>query len=79
VEVFRKGLSGIKGDMVDNIKVEYQKQYINLLAKLGEIELIINMHKDKKEELMQQASKMSDTMRILNGSEESEEEEPDGT
>jgi hypothetical protein len=75
VEVLDKGLSGIRGDMVDNIKVEYQKQYINLLAKLGEIELIINMHKDKKEELMQQASKMSDTMRILNGSEEAEEEE----
>ena len=64
-----------KGDMVDNIKVEYQRQYINLLAKLGEIELIISMHKDKKEELMQQASKMSDTMRILNSSEEEEEKE----
>ena len=62
---------------MDNVKVEYQKQYINLLAKLGEIELIINMHKDKKEELMKQAEKMSDTMRILNGSEEAEEEESD--
>ena len=61
--------------MVDNIKVEYQKQYINLLAKLGEIELVINMHKDKKEELMKQAAKMSDTLRLLNSSKEEEEEE----
>ena len=75
MEVLDKGLSGINGDIMDNIKVEYQKQYINLLAKLGEIELIINMHKDKKEELMQQASKMSDMMRVLSGSEETEEEE----
>ena len=59
---------------MDNVKVEYQRQYINLLAKLGEIELIITMHKDKKEDLMQQASKMGDTLRLLNGSEEEEEE-----
>jgi hypothetical protein len=58
---------------VDNIKVEYKKQYINLLAKLGEIDLIINMHKEKKEDLMKQAAKMGDTLRLLNGSEEEEE------
>jgi hypothetical protein len=58
---------------MDNVKVEYQRQYINLLAKLGEIELIITMHKDKKEELMKQAAKMGDTLRLLNGSEEEEE------
>ena len=72
---FKNNQMQTKGNMVDNIKVEYQKQYINLLAKLGEIELIINMHKDKKEELMQQASKMSDTLRLLNTSKEEEEEE----
>tara|TARA_R110000787_G_scaffold24293_1_gene69066 strand:- start:18 stop:221 length:204 start_codon:yes stop_codon:yes gene_type:complete len=60
--------------MMDNVKVEYQRQYINLLAKLGEIELIITMHKEKKEDLMQQAAKMGDTLRLLNGSEEEEEE-----
>ena len=60
---------------MDNVKVEYQRQYINLLAKLGEIELIITMHKEKKEELMQQAAKMGDTLRLLNGSEEEEETE----
>jgi len=60
--------------MVDNVKVEYQRQYINLLAKLGEVELIINMHKDKKENLIAQAAKMGDTLRLLNGSEEEEEE-----
>ena len=60
---------------MDNVKVEYQRQYINLLAKLGEIELIISMHYDKKEELMQQASKMGDTLRLLNGSEQEEETE----
>ena len=59
---------------MDNVKVEYQRQYINLLAKLGEIELIITMHKEKKEDLMQQAAKMGDTLRLLNGSEEEEEE-----
>ena len=58
---------------MDNVKVEYQKQYINLLAKLGEIDLIINMHKEKKEELMKQAAKMADTLRLLKGSEEEEE------
>ena len=56
-----------------NFKVEYHKQYINLLAKLGEIDLIINIHKDKKEDLMKQASKMADTLRLLKGSEEEEE------
>ena len=58
---------------MDNVKVEYQRQYINLLAKLGEIDLIINMQNEKKKELMQQAAKMGDTLRLLNGSEEEEE------
>ena len=60
---------------MDNVKVEYQRQYINLLAKLGEIELIITMHKEKKAELMQPAAKMGDTLSLLNGSEEEEETE----
>jgi hypothetical protein len=59
---------------MDNVKVEYQRQYINLLAKLGEIDLSISMHKDKKEDLIAQAAKMGDTLRLLNGSEEEEEE-----
>jgi hypothetical protein len=59
--------------MVDNVKVEYQRQYINLLAKLGEIDLIINMHKEKKEDLMKQAAKMGEALRLLKGSEEEEE------
>ena len=58
---------------MDNVKVEYQKQYINLLAKLGEIDLIINMHKEKKEDLMKQAAKMGEALRLLKGSEEEEE------
>ena len=58
---------------MDNVKVEYQRQYINLLAKLGEIDLIINMHKEKKEDLMKQAAKMGEALRLLKGSEEEEE------
>jgi len=62
---------------MSNVKAEYHKQYINLLAKLGEIDLIINIHKEKKKELMQQAAKMGDTIRLLSGSDEAEEEESD--
>ena len=58
---------------MDNVQLGYQKQYINLLAKLGEIDLIINMHKEKKEDLMKQAAKMGEALRLLKGSEEEEE------
>jgi hypothetical protein len=60
--------------MVDNVKVEYQKQYINLLAKLGEIDLIISMHKEKKENLIAQAAKMGETLRLLKDNEEAKED-----
>ena len=39
---------------MDNIKEEYQKNYVNVLAKLGEVELIINLHTSMKKELLVQ-------------------------
>ena len=41
-----------------NLKEDYQKEYYNLLAKLGEIALIDSMNSDKKKALIDQAHKM---------------------
>jgi len=47
---------------MDNIKEEYQKNYVNVLAKLGEVELIINLHTSMKKELLEEAEKMRDVL-----------------
>jgi hypothetical protein len=47
--------------MSDGI-LEYQKQYINLLAKIGEIELIIEKNKTQKANLLEEVSKMYDIL-----------------
>ena len=62
MEVLDKSISGIKGDMVDNIKEEYQKNYVNVLAKLGEVELIISLHASMKKDLLEEAEKMRDVL-----------------
>ena len=47
---------------MDNIKEEYQKNYVNVLAKLGEVELIISLHASMKKELLEEAEKMRDVL-----------------
>jgi len=47
---------------MDNIKEEYQKNYINVLAKLGEVELIISLHASMKKGLLEEAEKMRDVL-----------------
>ena len=47
---------------MDNIKEEYQKNYVNVLAKLGEVELIISLHASMKKDLLEEAEKMRDVL-----------------
>ena len=65
--------------MMDNLREQYQKNYINLLAKLGENELIINIHKSKKNEILEQVTKMRDILAngyvLTDGSKNVEESE----
>ena len=64
---------------MDDLREQYQKNYINLLAKLGENELIINIHKSKKDEILEQVTKMREILAngyiLTSGSKKVEESE----
>ena len=45
---------------MDQVKKDYERQYINYLAKLGEVELIIKEHLDIKEELLARTAQMKE-------------------
>jgi hypothetical protein len=60
---------------MDSIREDYQKNYINTLAKLGEVELIIKLHSSMKEDLLVEAEKMRGVLAAYNGKEVPEEEE----
>ena len=61
-----------------NVKEEYQKNYINVLAKLGEIELIINLHVSMKDNLLEEAEKMRDVLAAYSDDGLVEKEDPNG-
>jgi len=61
---------------MDNLKEEYQKNYINVLAKLGETELIINLHVSMKDDLLAEAEKMRDVLSAYNDNGVAVESEP---
>ena len=61
---------------MDNLKEEYQKNYINILAKLGETELIINLHVSMKDDLLAEAEKMRDVLSAYNDKGVAVESEP---
>ena len=61
---------------MDNLKEEYQKNYINILAKLGETELIINLHVSMKDDLLAEAEKMRDVLSAYNDNGVPVESEP---
>jgi len=52
---------------MSEVNVEYQKQYINLLAKIGEIALIIDKNEKQREMLLIEAGKMYDILSAYNG------------
>ena len=61
-----------------NVKDEYQKNYINILAKLGETELIINLHVSMKDNLLEEAEKMRDVLTAYSDNGLVEKEDPNG-
>tara|TARA_R100000750_G_C2253695_1_gene61108 strand:+ start:230 stop:445 length:216 start_codon:yes stop_codon:yes gene_type:complete len=65
-----------RGEIMDNLKEEYQKNYINVLAKLGETELIINLHVSMKDDLLAEAEKMRDVLSAYNDNGVAVESEP---
>ena len=59
---------------MSQVKKDYERQYINYLAKLGEVELIIKEHLDIKEELLARASQMREIISNANQHEEAAKE-----
>lgn len=64
--------------IMDQVKKDYERQYINYLAKLGEVELIIKEHQDIKEELLARASQMKEIISNANQHEEAAKEVVEG-
>ena len=59
---------------MDQVKKDYERQYINYLAKLGEVELIIKEHQDIKEELLARTAQMKEIISNANQHEEAAKE-----